>query len=103
MSSPMFDLPDHLPIEINADGRGPETDPEKVDRTVCWSCWPPEDWPCKAMTTVYKVIMNGHVWDYSTHRSDTERWKAKILSEEPEAEVEIAESTYEQMMIWKSR
>lgn len=36
MSSPMYDLPEHLQIEVNADGQGPETDPTLVVGTVCW-------------------------------------------------------------------
>ena len=47
----MFDLPEHLPIDLNAEGRGPETDPAKVVRTVCWSCRPEQAWPCEAAST----------------------------------------------------
>lgn len=46
MSSPMYDLPEHFPMPINANGQGPETDESKVVRTICWSCIPEEDWPC---------------------------------------------------------
>lgn len=37
MSTPMYDLPEHLPIGINKDGQGPvaEDDPE-FDRIICW-------------------------------------------------------------------
>lgn len=37
MSSPMWEIPDHVPIGIDALGRGPvdETDP-RYERTVCW-------------------------------------------------------------------
>jgi hypothetical protein len=28
----------HLEMPLNADDQGPETDPAKVVRTVCW-CW----------------------------------------------------------------
>lgn len=33
------------------------------------------------------------MWDYSTHRSDCERWQAKVLREEPNADTEIIETT----------
>jgi len=36
MSSPMIDLPEHAPMPINAEGNGPETDPDKVIGIVCW-------------------------------------------------------------------
>ncbi len=32
----MFDIPDHFPITINADGDGPECDPTKITKIVCW-------------------------------------------------------------------
>jgi hypothetical protein len=35
MSTPMFELPDHFPIPVNADGDGPALDGEAV-LTVCW-------------------------------------------------------------------
>lgn len=49
MSSGPWDLeiPRHFPIDINAEGQGPETDPDKVVRTVCWDCMPEEEWPCE--------------------------------------------------------
>lgn len=48
MSTPMYDLPRHFPMPINAAGQGPEMDESRVVRTICWSCIPAEDWPCKA-------------------------------------------------------
>jgi hypothetical protein len=37
MSSPMYEIPVHFPIGVDADGRGPvdETEPT-YDRTMCW-------------------------------------------------------------------
>ena len=49
----------------------------------------------------FKVVKNGHDWDYSTHRIDAERWRDKILREEPDARVEIRETTRARMMEWK--
>lgn len=46
MSSPMYEMPEHLDMPINADGGGPETNPELVARVVCWECG--TDWPCEA-------------------------------------------------------
>ncbi len=34
-------------MPINADGKGPEMDEALVIQTICWSCIPYEDWPCK--------------------------------------------------------
>lgn len=36
MSSPMFEIPEHFPIDVNEKGEGPETDPDKVVAVVCW-------------------------------------------------------------------
>ena len=36
LSTPMYEVPEHLPIPINSDGGGPETDPELVVDIVCW-------------------------------------------------------------------
>ncbi len=36
----------HISMPINANGDGPEMDPEKVTETICWSCI--ETWPCAA-------------------------------------------------------
>lgn len=47
MSTPMYDLPRHFPMPINADGKGPEMDEALVVQTICWSCIPYEDWPCR--------------------------------------------------------
>lgn len=35
MSTPMYDEPDHFPIDIDADGNGPALGAD-VARTVCW-------------------------------------------------------------------
>ena len=37
MSTPMFEIPEHVSIGVNKQGQGPvdEADPE-YDRTVCW-------------------------------------------------------------------
>lgn len=45
MSSPMFDMPEHFPIDVDADGRGPAFGDDIAD-TVCW-CGAPgcEKWP----------------------------------------------------------
>ena len=48
MSTPMYDVPVHFLMPINDYGGGPELDPKKVVRTICWSCMPEEDWPCEA-------------------------------------------------------
>lgn len=42
----MFDLSDHLPMGINADGQGP-ADPDEVVDTICWTC--ATSWPCDAV------------------------------------------------------
>lgn len=35
MGSPMFDLPEHFPIEIDINGNGPADSDEAV-ATICW-------------------------------------------------------------------
>lgn len=35
MSTPMFDMPEHCEMPINADGVGP-ADPEETVSIVCW-------------------------------------------------------------------
>lgn len=35
MTSPMFELPDHLPMPVNVNGQGPADEDEAV-ATVCW-------------------------------------------------------------------
>lgn len=35
MSSPMFEIPKHLPYPVDADGKGPSS-PEDTVRIVCW-------------------------------------------------------------------
>jgi hypothetical protein len=50
---------------------------------------------------VFKVVKDGHDWDYSTDRGYVERLRDKILREEPEAEVDIRNSTRTEMMRWK--
>lgn len=37
MSTPMYDLPDHFRMGVNADGQGPvmENDPD-FDHHICW-------------------------------------------------------------------
>jgi hypothetical protein len=42
----MHDIPEHFPIDINADGQGPETIYPLIVDTICWGCLPPESWPC---------------------------------------------------------
>jgi hypothetical protein len=42
----MCELPEHLEVPLNRDGNGPEMDPERVVRSVCWTCM--EGWPCRA-------------------------------------------------------
>lgn len=37
MSSPMWDLPDHFMIPVNADGDGP-VDEADADHWACWGC-----------------------------------------------------------------
>lgn len=51
--------------------------------------------------TAWKLLMDGEVWDYSTHRSDCELWWQKVRSEEPEATLDILPATREEMMRWK--
>jgi hypothetical protein len=36
VSTPMYEIPEHLAMPINGAGQGPETDPELVTDTVCW-------------------------------------------------------------------
>lgn len=37
MSTPMFDLPEHFPMPVNADGAGPVDEwGEEYDHTECW-------------------------------------------------------------------
>lgn len=50
----------------------------------------------------YRVVADGEIWDYSTHRVDVERWRDKILSEEPDTHVEIQEADLTDMYDWKS-
>lgn len=38
--------PTHISMPVNADGDGPEMDPDKVTDIICWSCL--ETWPCAA-------------------------------------------------------
>ena len=54
------------------------------------------------MIDAYKLMKDEVAWDYSTHRSDCERWQEKVLREEPEAKTEIMETTFDEMMEWKS-
>lgn len=35
MSTPMYDIPEHFPIEVNSKGQGPADHNEAV-LTVCW-------------------------------------------------------------------
>lgn len=35
MSTPMWDMPDHFPMPVNADGDGP-CSIEELDRVICW-------------------------------------------------------------------
>jgi hypothetical protein len=48
VSTPIYDVPEHFPMPINAAGQGPEMDESLVVRTICWGCLPAEDWPCEA-------------------------------------------------------
>jgi hypothetical protein len=50
---------------------------------------------------IYKVIKNGHAWDYSNHLVDVLRWRDKILREEPDAETHIEETTQEEWDAWR--
>jgi hypothetical protein len=50
----------------------------------------------------YKLIKDGHVWDYSTHLVDVLRWGCKVRKEEPDAVLEIEEADREEMLAWKS-
>jgi hypothetical protein len=51
--------------------------------------------------TIYKLIKNGHAWDYSNHLVDVLRWRDKILREEPDAETRIEETTQEEWDAWR--
>jgi hypothetical protein len=51
--------------------------------------------------SAYRLIKNGNTWDYSTHPSDIVHWGKKILREEPEAVLEVEETTREEMMAWR--
>lgn len=44
----------HVAMPINADGDGPEKDPDRVTETICWECL--ETWPCAA-------YRKGHIED----------------------------------------
>lgn len=35
MSSPMYEIPEHFPMPLNADGQGP-AEPAETVRVVCW-------------------------------------------------------------------
>ena len=48
MSSPTFDLPEHCPIEVDANGDGPAAG-DAVDHTACW-CGQ-DAYPCRLEAT----------------------------------------------------
>lgn len=51
----------------------------------------------------WKLLVDGAVWDYSTHRSDCELWWAKVRAEEPERTLDILPASRDEMMGWKSQ
>jgi hypothetical protein len=51
--------------------------------------------------TIYKLIKDGHAWDYSNHYVDILRWQDKVLSEEPDAVTSIEETTREEWDRWR--
>lgn len=51
--------------------------------------------------TAFKLIKDGVAWDYSTHRSDCEKWRDKVLREEPDAKTEIVEVSLLEMQVWR--
>lgn len=38
----------HWPMGLDANGNGPETDPDLIETVVCAWCDPVEEWPCEA-------------------------------------------------------
>lgn len=50
----------------------------------------------------YRLVKDGHTWDYSTHVADIAAWWDKILREEPEAELSVWGATVAEMEAWKS-
>lgn len=40
MSTPMFEMPAHMSMPINALGQGPETDDDAIAGTICWCMSP---------------------------------------------------------------
>lgn len=50
----------------------------------------------------YRLMKDGHIWDYSTHLVDVRRWTMKILAEEPDARVEVELSTVEEWTAWRT-
>lgn len=36
MTNPMYDLPEHFPMPVNAEGNGPVTDAADIAMFVCW-------------------------------------------------------------------
>jgi hypothetical protein len=63
MSSPMFDIPVHLAMPVNAKGQGPETDPALVAKVVCW-CG--DRW-CRRELARFVVTLAGTVADTSSY------------------------------------
>lgn len=55
----------------------------------------------RTVSEAYKVVKDGHAWDYSTHPADVAKWRDKILREEPDAHVVIVPCTLKEMMDWK--
>ncbi len=49
MSSPMYEIPEHFPMEVDEDGQGP-VDPQDAAATICWTCG--TLWPCRASVKV---------------------------------------------------
>lgn len=50
MSSPLSDLPDHMPMPVDADGNGP-ANPDDTESVICWTCltmWPCASAPCSS-------------------------------------------------------
>ena len=59
---------------------------------------PNDDYMTKPSEAVaYKLIKDGHVWDYSDHLCDVERWQEKVLREDPDADTQTIQCPYKEL------
>lgn len=52
MSSPMYELPKHLPMSLNANNQGPAS----LEDTVAWECWCPDGPRCEVFVNAIWTI-----------------------------------------------